>query len=89
MTTIRSLLADGTITLDTVVLGSLSMTRDGCVIGDDCEVVYDNRNGGLVDVNVELFRSPLANERGWSPFIVKRTYSTREAAESARKEPHA
>lgn len=66
---------------DAKVLGTLPITADGCVIGDDCKVFYD---GGTVCA--ELFRSANPGESDWRPFHPHKAYSTREAAEAARKD---
>lgn len=73
--TIRDLLENGTITLDTVVLGTLPMTADKCVIGNGSSLFYPE---GAAVHNVQACVHSYSD-----------SYSTREAAEAARKEHHA
>lgn len=61
------------------VLGTLATTDDGCVIGDDCKVWFQDQY-----VFVEVFRSPIGDEKDWWPFCIHDVYSTREAALAAR-----
>lgn len=75
-TTIRTLIENGTISLDTAVLGQLPMTADGCVAGLGSRLFYV-RNGVVSGVGV----LPERTDDCWT---------TREAAERAAKEsPHA
>lgn len=77
MTTIRQLIADGTITLDTVVLGTLPMTADGCIIGYGCTLWYRLSQEIGPDQIVDMRHQPIK--------AMEPSYSTREAAEAARK----
>ena len=62
------------------VLGTLPVTRDGCVIGDDCKIFIHDEY-----VNSEVFRSPRGKvERDWMPYMPHKAFSTRAAAEAAR-----
>lgn len=69
MTTIRDLIEAGKVSMDTVVLGELPMTADGCIVGLGSEVFYTRRG--------EVFTVGLLPER------TDDCYSTREAAQSA------
>lgn len=61
------------------VLGTLPLTADGCVIGDDCTIFIHDEV-----VNSEVFRSPRGREDDWQPYMPRKAFSTREAAEAAR-----
>lgn len=71
--TIRELIENGTITLETKVLGTLPMTADGCVAGFGAEVWDPGQVLGIP------FRY------GQSVIRISDCYSTREAAEAARE----
>lgn len=81
--TIRDLIESGKISLDTVVVGELPITADGCLVGvgarlfyqesaaaDDVALCWLDRPGGYV----------------WNELMLVSWYSTREAAERAAKE---
>ncbi len=61
------------------VLGTLPLTKDKFIIGDDCKVFY---GGGVVHVG--LFRSSNPGESDWHPFLPSKAWSTTEAALAAR-----
>lgn len=61
--------------VDRRVLGRLPLTKDGCLIGDDCKIWFQSGY-----VNAEPFRSSLPGESGWYPFRCDHTYSTMDAA---------
>lgn len=64
--------------VDRKVLGTLPLTADGCVVGDDCTLFADGEN-----FNAELFRSP-SERRGWHPFNPFKAWSSQAAAEAAK-----
>ena len=77
--TIRDLIDSGKISLDTVVLGELPMTADGCVIGEGARIFKRNEAGSLQPVVALMSPRPtLTNSL--------RLYSSMEAAERAAKE---
>ena len=78
MTTIRQLIADGTITLDTVVLGKLVVTVDGCLVGTNATTFWAGRNGIFPNKWILVNQT---NQWRRSDEV----YSTREAAEASRK----
>jgi len=82
MKTIGELIDAGVISRETKVVGNVPLTKDGVWIGDDCSLWCPD----MGTVNVELFRS---TDNGWHPFLVKKAYSTIEAAQAAlaAKEP--
>ena len=57
------------------VLGTLPVTADGCVVGDDCRVWFKGQY-----VNAEPFRSPIDEEDDWQPFLIHKAHSSKEAA---------
>lgn len=79
--TIRELIENGTITLDTKVLGTLPITEDGVVVGPETIVYWPDGTEAL-----------LHDSRAWVPHKdgghtyrrITDCYSTREAAEAAR-----
>ena len=85
MTTIRQLIADGTITLDTVVLGTLPMTADGCIIGYGCTLWYRLSHTLWYRSSQEIGPDQIVDMRHQPIKAMEPSYSTREAAEAARK----
>jgi len=61
------------------VLGTLPITKDGCVVGDDCRVWQDGQMW-----NTELFRVPTGSNGRWAPYRTNKVYSS-EAAEAAKE----
>jgi len=60
------------------VLGTLPITNDGCVVGDDCRVWQDGQMW-----NTELFRVTTESNGRWAPYRTNKVYSS-EAAEAAK-----
>jgi hypothetical protein len=60
------------------VLGTLPVTADGYIIGDDCSVWYEGRT-----VNVEPFHASPVEGSGWHPTLCRKAWSTKQAAEAA------
>lgn len=99
--TIGDLIAAGKISLETVVLGELPMTGDGCILcpgasawRDERPAIFPNGEPAIWEWSVFAIEYnkrkggnlALGAEQPSSDVLVSDIYSTREAAEKARSE---